>query len=86
VKGRIEITRLGEISKYIEEVFTPNGCYLNVKVDLDTINALYLELTIDEIKKAIIKHPAIKLEKNSVAVVGIDEIHVAPSKKGEVYF
>lgn len=49
VKGRIEITKLGEISKYIEEVFTPNGCFLNVKIDLDTINALYLELTIEDI-------------------------------------
>lgn len=86
VKGRIEITKLGEISKYIEEVFTPNGCFLNVKIDLDTINALYLELTIEDIWTAIIKHPAIKLDKNSVTIYQADEIHVSPSKKGEVYF
>ena len=40
VKGRIEVTKLGEISKYIQEVFTPKGCYLKVKLDLDAINSL----------------------------------------------
>jgi DNA-directed RNA polymerase III subunit RPC1 len=33
VKGRIEKTILGDICKYIKEVYTPRGCYLSIKVD-----------------------------------------------------
>jgi DNA-directed RNA polymerase III subunit RPC1 len=37
VKGRLEKTHLGDVCKYIEEVFGNNGCYLRVKLDLETI-------------------------------------------------
>lgn len=37
VKGRIEKTLLGDVCEYIKEVYTPLGCYLSIKIDLDTI-------------------------------------------------
>lgn len=37
VKGRIEKTELGDIAEYIKEVYTPTGCYLAVKIDLEAI-------------------------------------------------
>ena len=40
VKGRIEVTSLGEVCEYIEEVFLPDDCFLLVKLDLDRIKLL----------------------------------------------
>lgn len=37
VKGRIEKTILGDIAKYIKEVYTPRGCYLEIKLDINAI-------------------------------------------------
>ena len=39
-KARIEKTELGDIAEYIKEVYTPQGCYLSVKIDLAAVNAL----------------------------------------------
>jgi DNA-directed RNA polymerase III subunit RPC1 len=44
VKGRIEKTELGDIADYIKEVYTPEGCYLVVKIDMDTVRKLKLEV------------------------------------------
>lgn len=40
VKGRIEKTELGDIAEYIKEVYSPQGCYLSLKIDLKAIEAL----------------------------------------------
>ena len=39
-KARIEKTELGDIAEYIKEVYTPQGCYLSVKIDLAAVSAL----------------------------------------------
>ncbi len=44
VKGRIEKTHLGEISKYMLEVFSENNCNLVIKLCKKTIKALQLEV------------------------------------------
>ena len=50
VKGRIEKTELGDIAEYIKEVYSPEGCYLSLKIDLAAVETLQLEVTIDTIK------------------------------------
>ena len=40
VKARIEKTELGDVAEYIKEVYTPTGCYLSVKIDLEALEAL----------------------------------------------
>lgn len=54
VKGNIEKTILGDIAKYIKEVYTPRGCYLSIKLDFDTIGKLKLELSTESIGKILI--------------------------------
>lgn len=54
VKGRIEKTMLGDVAEYIKEVYTPRGCYLSIKLDLDAVEALKLELNVETVKKAIL--------------------------------
>ena len=40
VKAAIEKTVLGDVAEYISEVYTPQGCYLCVKIDLKRIEQL----------------------------------------------
>jgi len=78
VKGRIEKTLLGDVAKYIKEVYTPRGCYLEVKLDLEAINALKLELTINDVKNSIIKTPKIKVKERNIEIVDHKKIHIQP--------
>jgi DNA-directed RNA polymerase III subunit RPC1 len=76
VKGRIEKTELGDISEYIKEVYTPKGCYLSVKIDQEAIRALQLEVTMESIKRSILKGK-IKLREGHVELEG-DHITIKP--------
>lgn len=40
VKGRIEKTLLGEVSRYLEEVYEYDGCYLKIVLDANRIKLL----------------------------------------------
>ncbi len=55
VKANIEKTTLGEVSKYIEEVYTDKDCYLHVKLDRKTINVLQLKINADTVREKILK-------------------------------
>ena len=57
VKGRIEKTILGDITLYIKEVFTREGCFLTIRIDLQRIELLKLEVTIEQIAHAICTAP-----------------------------
>lgn len=88
VKGRIEKTLLGDIAKYIKEVYTPRGCYLEVKLDLNAITALKLELSINDVKIAIIKAPKMKVKERNVEIMDDKRIHIQPSdlSRDNMYF
>lgn len=50
VKGRIEKTTLGEVTEYIEEVYLPDHCFLLIKLDVDRIKLLKLEVDANSIR------------------------------------
>lgn len=50
VKARIEKTTLGEISSFIEQVYKYDDCFLLIKLDLDRIRVLGLEVNAESIK------------------------------------
>ena len=62
IKGRIEKTLLGDVTKSINEVYTPAGCFLEIRLDHDAIDKMKLELSVSEVRNAILKHPKIKLK------------------------
>jgi DNA-directed RNA polymerase III subunit RPC1 len=62
VKARLEKCVLEDITKYIEDVFGPNQCHIQIRLDWDTIRKLGLELTIGDIRKAIIGTKGLKLK------------------------
>ena len=88
VKGRIEKTILGDIAKYIKEVYTPRGCYLEVKLDIKAIEALKLELNIQDVKTSILKTPKIKIKEKHIEVVGAKKLHIQPfdTSRENMYF
>uniref|UniRef100_T1H2Q7 Uncharacterized protein n=1 Tax=Megaselia scalaris TaxID=36166 RepID=T1H2Q7_MEGSC len=49
VKSRIEKTTLGEISSYVEEVYKADMCFLVIKLDLNRIKVLGLEINVDTV-------------------------------------
>lgn len=53
VKGRIEKTTLGEVSEYIEEVYLPYDGFLLIKLDIERIRLLRLEVDADSIRYSI---------------------------------
>lgn len=69
VKGRIEKTYLGDIASVIEEAWSWNYVYLGVHIDMDAIRKLQLEVTLDEIKWAIVRAPKLKIREDMVTVV-----------------
>ena len=87
VKGRIEKTTLGEVSEYIEEVFLPDDCFLLIKLDLERIKLLKLEVSADSIRYALCTSK-LKIKPNECAVVGQSIITVKPgvSSKTTLYY
>jgi len=48
---------------YIEDVFGLFQCHIQIRVDWDTIQRLGLEITIGDIRKAILANKKLKLKK-----------------------
>ncbi|GME80086.1 unnamed protein product [Ambrosiozyma monospora] len=82
VKGRVEKTLLEDVAFFIEDVYKESQCYLQVKVDLKTIDKLQLELTIDQIASAIVAAPKLKISRGDIAIVGKNKIQVLVSEMG----
>jgi hypothetical protein len=56
------------VTKYIEDVFGPNQCHIQICIDWETIKKLGLELKIAGIRRAIVNSKKLKL-KNGVRLL-----------------
>ena len=63
VKARIEKTTLGEIAEYIEQVFKPVECYIDVKLDSKAIDALQLNVNVESVINSIMSTKKLKMNK-----------------------
>ncbi|KAL1407575.1 DNA-directed RNA polymerase III subunit C1 (rpo31) [Vanrija albida] len=68
VKGRIEKTTLGEIASIIEEAWTGGGAFLEVHIDVDAIQKLQLEITLDSIKHSLVLAGKLKIKDSDVTI------------------
>ena len=50
------------MTKYIEDVFGPGQCHIQIVIDWETIKKLGLELKISGIRRAIVKSKKLKLK------------------------
>ncbi|KAF5321814.1 hypothetical protein D9619_000944 [Psilocybe cf. subviscida] len=69
VKGRLEKTLLGDIASVIEEAWAPQYTYIGIILDTDAIQKLQLELTIDDIKWAIVGAKKLKIKQETITVI-----------------
>ena len=54
VKAGIEKTTLGEVSKYLKEVYSSDNCYISIELDLEAIEQLKLNVTIQSVRDSIL--------------------------------
>ncbi|KDQ65120.1 hypothetical protein JAAARDRAFT_28779 [Jaapia argillacea MUCL 33604] len=69
VKGRLEKTLLGDIASVIEEAWAPEYTYIGVIMDTDAIQKLQLEMTLDDVKWAIVAARKLKIKQESITVI-----------------
>ncbi|XP_011188921.1 DNA-directed RNA polymerase III subunit RPC1 [Zeugodacus cucurbitae] len=83
VKARIEKTTLGEISSYVEEVYRPDDCFLVIRLDLNRIKVLGLEINAETVRYSICTSK-LRIKPALVDVVGssVITVHIDTSKHG----
>ncbi|KAL3249757.1 hypothetical protein MRX96_055951 [Rhipicephalus microplus] len=89
VKGRIEKTLLGEVSEYLEEVFLPDDCFVLVKLDIDRIRLLQLEVTADTIRYSISLYKTkLKIKNEDIKAIGSSLLTIRPNatSKTSLYY
>ncbi|KAK7689907.1 hypothetical protein QCA50_006546 [Cerrena zonata] len=69
VKGRLEKTHLGDIAAFIEEAWAAEYTYIGIIVDLRTIQDLQLEMTLDDIKWAIVAAKKLKIKQEAITII-----------------
>ena len=80
VKGRIEKTTLGEISEYIEEVMLQDECFILIKLAVERIRLLKLEVNTTTIRAAICSSK-LKVKPGSCIIAGESMIKIVPDTK-----
>ncbi|EJU06145.1 subunit of DNA dependent RNA-polymerase [Dacryopinax primogenitus] len=68
VKGRLEKTYLGDVASVIEEAWAGEYTYIGVHLDMDAIRKLQLELTIEDVKRAIVNSSKVKVKDGNITV------------------
>ncbi|KAF8505682.1 beta and beta-prime subunits of DNA dependent RNA-polymerase [Russula emetica] len=69
VKGRLEKTHLGDVAAVLEEAWAPDYTYVGIIVDMQHIQKLQLELTLDDIKWAIVRAKKLKIKPESIIII-----------------
>nr|XP_053626382.1 DNA-directed RNA polymerase III subunit RPC1-like [Cherax quadricarinatus] len=87
VKGRIEKTLLGEVCEYVEEVFLPDDCFLLLKLAMDRIRLLKLEVDAHSIKYSICTSK-LKVKEMDVCVESdtIITVRASRTKASSMYY
>merc|ERR1712142_112164 len=88
VKGRIEKTLLGEISEYMEEMYLPGEALIVIKLNMERIKLLRLEVNIETIRISILESKLVRVRPDEIAIVGDDIITVEPKEgsQGSSYY
>ncbi|CAH2007685.1 unnamed protein product [Acanthoscelides obtectus] len=79
VKGRIERTTLGEISTYIDDVYTKTEAFLLIQLNQERIKLLKLEVSAESIRQSICASK-LKLKPQDIRVENDSVITVHPNK------
>lgn len=78
VKGRLEKTTLGEVTEFIEDVYGPMDCFLILKISMQRIEILKIDVTLESIAESILKAKGLGLKFGMVRPQGTSFITVHP--------
>jgi DNA-directed RNA polymerase III subunit RPC1 len=76
VKARIEKTYLKDIAEHIEDVWGRDKSWINIRFDLERMEALQLHLSLSEIATAIIRTKGLKLTHGQVERYGTKHLRI----------
>ncbi|KAK7113132.1 DNA-directed RNA polymerase III subunit RPC1-like [Littorina saxatilis] len=87
VKGRIDKTTLGQVTEYLEEVYLPDDCFIMIKLDMERIRLLKLEVSLESITDSIVA-AKMTIGYNDIRTAGSDVLTVsaAETKKSSMYY
>jgi len=78
VKGRIEKTYLGQVTRYIKEVYQRNDAFIVIKLDRALIHKVQLDITADKVCQRILATPKLKLKAVNLQVDSASRISIRP--------
>ncbi|CAE6465940.1 unnamed protein product [Rhizoctonia solani] len=68
VKGRLEKTYLGDIASVLEEAWGASYTYVGIHIDMEAIQKLQLDISLDDIKWAILNNKKLKVKEHNVII------------------
>ncbi|KAG9097222.1 hypothetical protein FRC06_007823, partial [Ceratobasidium sp. 370] len=68
VKGRLEKTYLGDIASVLEEAWGGSYTYVGIHIDMEAIQKLQLDISLDDVKWAILNNRKLKVKEHSVTI------------------
>ncbi|RWS14621.1 DNA-directed RNA polymerase III subunit RPC1-like protein, partial [Dinothrombium tinctorium] len=83
VKMRLEQTTLGEVCEYIEEVILPDDYFIMIKLYLQRIKLLRLEVNVSSVADSIMK--GLKLPAQRITIVSDDRIVCRSAMPSELW-
>ena len=88
VKGRVENTTLGDIAECIEEIFGPDDCHIKVKINMNTVLSLQLEVDLYSIEQSITRARKLKISSSQIFLEHPDTIRIVvpPVDQKSLYF
>ena len=88
VKARIEKTKLLDVVEYIAEIIDPSGYYLRVKINQNTLSKLQIQLSMTQVKQALISTPKLNLKDKNVVIEGQDSVLISSydQSRDNMYF
>lgn len=80
VKGRVESTLLGEVSQYMKEVYRRGDAYIAVRLDLETIERVQLDIDVYEVAKRIMRHSfsKVRVTVHDIVIIPPDKLRIRP--------
>jgi hypothetical protein len=61
---------LGDVAEYIAEIYRPGQCSIEIKIDFETIASLFLNVSMNTIRQAILDYRKLKLKPDMVTIGG----------------
>lgn len=80
VQGRVEKTALGAVVSYIKEVYRSRNSYVAVKLDMETIRKVQLDITLESVAERIVRHTFSKLRvtADGISLCRPDKLRIRP--------